>query len=133
MTVSPFAGPYFMDGGGDGRLRRTLQPWVRTNPGWGTTVVHGARRPSTPEELAQRLVDDPGLQAVLAALTSPVGQAIEEAALSEWMTPVEAQLMTAALTKAWKTIRNRNIPVWKRTEVLMGAVFLIVVVGVMGL
>lgn len=129
MTVSAFAGPYFTDGG-DSALRRSLERWVYAHPGWThTSVSQGVARLSTPRELAQRFVDDPGLQAVLAALTSPIGQAIEEAALSTWMSPVEAELMTVALTKAWKTVQNRSLPVWRRTEVLVGGVCLVVVVG----
>ena len=47
--------------------------------------------------------------------------------------PVDAQLMTAALTRAAKIIKNQNVPVWKRVEVLLGTTVGIVVVCLIAL
>lgn len=130
MTYSPFGGLYFVGGAGGSKLGPPLQQWVYRNPYWmHVSVAPGTVRRSSAREVAARLVDDTALKEALGALTSPVGQAIEEAALSQWMDPVDAQLMTAALTQAFKIIRNQNVPVWRRTEVLIGVTLLIVVVG----
>lgn len=75
------------------------------------STAPGTARRSSAQELAARLVEDPSLQGVLGALTSPIGQAVEDAALSQWMDPVDAQLMTAALTRAFQIVRNQNVPV----------------------
>ena len=87
MAVSPFGGLYFVgDGRGPG-LRQPLQHWVYRHPNWASAVStdEGGWRRSTAQEVAEQLVQDPTLQEVLGALTSPLGQAIDEAVLSQWM------------------------------------------------
>jgi hypothetical protein len=83
--------------------------------------------------VAEQLVQDPAVQEILGALTSGLGEAIEEAVLSQWMDPIDAQLMTSALTRAGRIITNQNVPVWKRGEVLLGAAGVIVVVCLIAL
>ena len=38
-----------------------------------------------------------------------------------WLPDWQAQLLTAALTHAWRTVLDQNRPIWQRTEVLVGA------------
>jgi hypothetical protein len=120
--VTPIGTLGYVGGSGGGPLRQPLQTWVYQHPSWQKRFsdAEGRWRQSQAGEVAAELVEDPKLQAVLAGLDSPIGRAIEEAVLSQWMGAGEAQLMTAALNRAWKIIRNRNVPAWKRGEVLVG-------------
>ena len=131
MTVFPPGSFYFMDAGGGPSLHRPIQQWVGRNPYWACRVstVEGEYRRSTVNEVAEVIVQDPTMLQVLGTLASPSGQAIERAALSQWMSPEDAALMTAALTRAWKLIRNQNVPVWKRADVLVGTVVVLLFVG----
>lgn len=45
------------------------------------------------------------------------------------LTPAEASLLTDALTMSWKTVRNQNLPVWKRADFLVGTVVVLLVIG----
>lgn len=132
MVIASYGGGYFTGDGRGSSLSQPLQQWVYRHPSWTSipATAEGPTRRRTALEVAERLVEDPELLAVLGALQSPVGQAIEEAVLKQWMDPVDAQLMTAAVTRAARIIRNQNVPVWQRGEVLLGAAGLIVVVCV---
>jgi hypothetical protein len=131
MNGLPLGGFHFVGGAGGGELRQPLQRWVYGHPHWAHTLstAEACWRRSTAEEVAAQLVQDQALQEVLATLSSPLGQAIEQAALAQWMGPVDARLMTAALTQAFRLIRDQDVPIWKRGEVLVGVLLLVLVVG----
>ena len=135
MAVSPFGGSYFTGDGRGAGLRQPLQQWIYRHPNWTSALssAEGRLRRSTAQEVAEQLVQDPAVQEILGALTSGLGEAIEEAVLSQWMDPIDAQLMTSALTRAGRIITNQNVPVWKRGEVLLGAAGVIVVVCLIAL
>lgn len=131
MTVLPPGGFYFVPGQGDTSIRPALQQWTYRHPSWNVRLsqAEGQLRRSRAEEVATELVEDQTFLRALGVFTSSPGQAVERAVLSQWMTPSDAQLMTVALTQALKTIRNQNVPPWKRGEVLIGVVIAVVVVG----
>ena len=130
MTFLPPGGMYFVPNG-DSSLRTALRQWFRRNPTWATRWNDAQRgwRDSTLDEVAESLVQDPAVIQALGALASPAGQAIERTVLSQVMTPAQASLLTSALTMAWKTIRNQNMPVWKRADFLVGTVIALIVIG----
>lgn len=122
--------PYFVRTAAPPGLKAPLQAWMRRHSGWALRWDQEQQgwRNSTTEEVVAALVEDPTFQQVLAGLSSPVGQALEKAVLSQWMTPAEAALMTDALTKAWKYVRNQTVPIWKRSEVIVGALIVVAVI-----
>ena len=130
MTFLPPGGMYYVPNGGSS-LERSLRQWLRRNPAWASRIddIHVGWRQSTVEEVAEGLVQDPVVVQALGALTSPAGQAVEHAVLAQVMTPAQATLLTDALTMAWKTVRNQNLPVWKRADVLIGTVVVVILVG----
>jgi hypothetical protein len=96
--------------------------------GWIFTLGPSPRS-ATAEEVAAELVDNPAVREALGLLESPAGQALEEAVARVYLPGWEAELLTDALTIAWKTVLDQNRPVWQRTEVLIGALLLLGVVG----
>jgi hypothetical protein len=64
----------------------------------------------------------------LLALTSPAGEAVEQAVLQSWLPAWQAQLLTAALTQGWRTVLDQSRPAWQRGEVLVGALAILAVV-----
>ncbi|HTC68050.1 MAG TPA: hypothetical protein VK662_00655 [Acidothermaceae bacterium] len=133
-------GLYFMSGAQRSALGRALAAWVGARPDWQyhpqqwPQQLYGyPRTRRTPEEVAEDLVNDPQVQAVLAALITPAGQQLETAALSAVIDPVDAKLLAAALTIAFRMIRDQNRATWQRAEVLMwvgGGLFALVLVAV---
>lgn len=94
-----------------------LTPWARL-----------ATRYATPDEVAAEVVNDPAVRQALLALTSPAGEAVEQAVLQSWLPAWQAQLLTAALTKGWRTVLDQSCPAWQRGEVLVGTLAILAVV-----
>ena len=125
-------------------LREALGFWTYHSPLWHLREVPvdnnvgdlqflffaaGPTRMAGVQEVAETLVEDPAVQEALAVLVSPAGQEIEDAVASIYLTPVQAELLTKALTLAWKTVRNQNLPLWKRADVLVGASAFVALLG----
>jgi hypothetical protein len=116
-------------------LTGRLRTWLQSNPNWHLRQ-HGpeendtqfasfwtmpALRRATADEIAADVVNDAALHEALGSLASRDGQIIEDAVMRLWLPAWQAQLLTAALTRAWQVVLDQNRPVWQRTEVLVGA------------
>ena len=131
MTGFPSGGLYFVGGGGNEPLRWATQRWTRAHTSWASkgSPLDGTYRRSSVKEVAAAIVQDQTFRDFLGTLQSPIGQAVERAALAQWMPAPDAALMTAALTRAWKVTRDQNLPVWQRADVLVGACLGLIVLG----
>lgn len=118
----------------DDRLAGAVTGWLQAPQAWSMRPIepgapvwaeHGIRYVAA-DEVAADLLDDPRLQEALGFLSSKQGQVIEETVLGLGLNPLEARLLTEALTIAWKTVLDQRRPIWQRAEVL-------VVAGVVGL
>jgi hypothetical protein len=120
--------------GGAAALSETVSAWIASHSNWqwqsdpdpsnndymAELVGAPAIRRSDLDEVVASLLDDQRVQAVLSALTSPVGVALEQAVLDQYLSPVDAQLLTEALGAALKIVKDKRKPPWLRTEVLVG-------------
>jgi hypothetical protein len=80
-----------------------------------------ALRHASADEIAGAILNDPALREALGFLASGEGQVVEDAVMRLWLPDWQAQLLTAALTRAWQTVLDQNRPIWQRTEVLVSA------------
>lgn len=119
-------GLYFMPGSQRAALGQALAAWLGARPEWQYhpqqwhEQLYGyPRRRRSPDEVAQDLVNDPRVLAVLGALMTPAAQQLEAAAFSMVVDPADAKLLTEALTIALRAIRDQNRPTWQRADVLM--------------
>jgi hypothetical protein len=122
-------------------LAQEVRHWLARNPAWylrdrAVSEDYGVdaywistSRYATSSEIAADIVNDPGLRDALGFLASPPGQTVEQAVAQLWLPPITAQLLTAALTEAWKIVLNANRPVWQRAEVLAAAALLLTIVS----
>ena len=122
-------------------LHREIADWLAHYPQWYLRPAEPAEddefyylwmpsyRIATASEIAEEIVNDPALRAVLGFLISPPGAAIEQSVARTWLTPWQAQLLTDGLTQAWKIVLDQNRPVWQRADVLVGTVLLLTIVG----
>src|SRR5260370_11192882 len=88
-------------------LRSEIWRWLSRHPNWylrplepsedDQFAIFGTQsyRHPTPSEVAAEIVNDPALREALGFLASPPGQAIEQAIAQIWLTPVQAELLTA--------------------------------------
>jgi len=131
MTGFLPGGLYFVGGGGNEPLHWATQRWTTAHPSWANTgsLLDGTYRRSRVNEVAAAIVQDQVFRDFLGTLQSPIGQAVERAALAQWMPAPDAALMTAALTQALKVIRDQNLPVWQRADVLVGACLALIAFG----
>src|SRR5258708_18550849 len=123
-------------------LRSEIWRWLSRHPNWYLRPLEPSEddqfaifwtqsyRHPTPSEVAAEIVNDPALREALGFLASPPGQAIEQAIAQIWLTPVQAELLTAGLTQAWEIVRDENRPSWQRAEVLAGGGLVITPIGV---
>jgi hypothetical protein len=118
-------------------LTGLLRVWLRSNSTWHTRqdwpeeddtqvavfwlMPMPTLRQASADEIAADILNDPALREALGFLASGEGQAIEDAVIQLWLPGWQAQLLTTALTRAWKTVLDQNRPIWQRTEVLVGA------------
>jgi hypothetical protein len=116
-------------------LTGLLRTWLQSSPSWymrqdrpeendtqfAIFWTMPSLRQASVEEIATDVVNDPALREALGFLASRDGQVIEDAVLHLWLPGWQAQLLTAALTRAWQTVLDENRPIWQRTEVLVGA------------
>jgi hypothetical protein len=120
------------DGQQGNDLRGEVQHWLAHHPEWYLRQMpsqtqypsweywQSLNRWATAQEIATEIVNDPRLRRTLTFLESPPGQAIEKAIAAQWLTPLQATLLTTALNQAWKTVLDQNRPWWQRFEVLVG-------------
>jgi hypothetical protein len=111
-----------------------LRAWLRSNANWYMRqdrqeendtqfVIFWTMPPlrqASVDEIAADIVNDPGLREALGFLASGEGQVIEDAVMQSWLPNWQAQLLTAALTRAWQIVLDQQRPIWQRTEVLVG-------------
>lgn len=116
-------------------LTGVLRTWMQSSPSWylrqdrpddndtqfAIFWTIPSMRQASVDEIATDIINDPGLREALGFLASRDGQVIEDAVLGLWLSGWQAQLLTAALTQAWRTVLDENRPIWQRTEVLLGA------------
>jgi hypothetical protein len=118
-------------------LTGLLRVWLRSNSSWHMRqdwpeeddtqfavywlMPVPTLRQASADEIAADILNDPALREALGFLASAEGQTIEDAVMRLWLPGWQAQLLTAALTRAWQTVLNQNRPIWQRTEVLVGA------------
>ena len=112
-----------------------LRIWLRANTSWylrqyqaQADDVHYAScwmlpplRQASADEIAADIINDPALRDALGFLSSRDGQRIEDAVLQLWLPDWQAQVLTAALTRAWQIVLDQNRPIWQRADVLLGA------------
>jgi hypothetical protein len=107
---------------------RTAPPSSPLGPQFLAPWACLATRQATSDEVAADVINDPAVRQALLALTSPAGEAVEQAVLQHWLPGWQAQLLTLALTKAWGIVLDQGRPAWQRGEVLVGTLAIIAVV-----
>lgn len=132
--------PWFVHGAGEPlSLTEAVRRWALCAPNW--PIRWETEQPSelqpyfippntwvrtaTAEDVAQSLLNDPDVQAALAALASPVGEAIEQAVASAVLPEDQAKLLAEALTVAWEIAGKKQWPAWLRVTAAAGGVILL--------
>lgn len=133
MSFEPLRLPY---------LHHEIGRWLEANPAWYLRPLEHdagdqydifwmqpAWRYAGADEVAAHIVDDPALREILGFLVSPPGQAIEQAIARVGLSPLQAELLTDGLTRAWRIVLDQNRPVWQRTDVLAGTGLILAAIG----
>jgi hypothetical protein len=131
---------YFLSPQDPSHFGREVRRWLMGSRDWylrpvdqdefdatGYLYLLPSYRTSTAEEIASAIVNDPALCEALGFLSSPGGQAIEQVVAEQYLPTWQAELLTDALTRAWKIVLNQNRPVWQRVDVLIGVGVLAIV------